>query len=157
MALEVSKSKLIPGNRMKNAPRTYKSRSATPVDAHVGRRIRDKRVALDMSQTALADACGITFQQVQKYEKGGNRVSASRLWQLCAILGVEIEYFFDGLAQHKLTKEQRAAAQEGSRHPVDNDASIDKETARLARSIAEIKDPEMKKKLKLMVTALSNA
>jgi transcriptional regulator with XRE-family HTH domain len=131
------------------------SRSATPVDEHVGHRIRDKRIALDMSQTALAEACRITFQQVQKYEKGGNRVSASRLWQLCAVLGVEIEYFFDGLAQHKLTKEQRVAMEQGSRLPVDNEVGIDKETARLARSIAEIKDPEMKKKLKLMVTALS--
>jgi transcriptional regulator with XRE-family HTH domain len=137
------------------APRTFKSRSATPVDAHVGAKIRDRRLKLDMSQTALAEACGITFQQVQKYEKGGNRVSASRLWQLCAVLGVEIEYFFDGLAQHKLTKEQRAAAEEGSRLPVDNEAEIDKETVRLARSIAEIRDPAMRKKLKLMITALS--
>jgi transcriptional regulator with XRE-family HTH domain len=137
------------------APHASKSRSATPVDAHVGEKIRDRRLKRDMSQTALAEACRITFQQVQKYEKGGNRVSASRLWQLCAVLGVEIEYFFDGLAPHKLTKDQRAAAAEGSRHPVDNDAEIDKETARLARSIAEIRDPAMKKKLKQMITALS--
>jgi transcriptional regulator with XRE-family HTH domain len=137
------------------APRTFKSRSATPVDAHVGRRIRDKRIALDMSQTALAQACRITFQQVQKYEKGGNRVSASRLWQLCAILGVEITYFFDGLTPHKLTKEQRAAMEEGSRDPVDNDASIDKETAKLARSIADIRDPALRKRMKQMITALS--
>jgi transcriptional regulator with XRE-family HTH domain len=137
------------------APRTYKSRSATPVDAHVGAKIRDRRLKLDMSQTALADACKITFQQVQKYEKGGNRVSASRLWQLCAILGVEIEYFFAGLAAHKLTKDQRGAIAEGSRNPVDNDASIDKETARLARSIAEIRDPALRKRMKQMITALS--
>jgi transcriptional regulator with XRE-family HTH domain len=137
------------------APRAWKSRSATPVDAHVGRRIHDKRVALDMSQTALADACKITFQQVQKYEKGGNRVSASRLWQLCAILGVEIEYFFDSLAPHKLTKEQRAAMEEGSRVPVDNEAEIDRETVKLARSIAEIRDPALRKRIKQMITALA--
>lgn len=137
------------------APRTFKSRSATPVDAHVGAKIRDRRLKLDMSQTALAEACRITFQQVQKYEKGGNRVSASRLWQLCAILGVEIDYFFDGLAQHKLTREQRAAMEEGSRHPVDHDAEIDRETARLARSIAEIRDTALRKRMKLMITALA--
>lgn len=137
------------------APRTFKSRSATPVDSHVGIKIRDRRLKLDMSQTALAQACGITFQQVQKYEHGANRVSASRLWQLCAVLGVEIGYFFDGLAAPKLTREQRAAMEEGSRHAIDLDASIDKETARLARSIAEIRDPATKKRMKAMISALA--
>ncbi len=135
--------------------RNSKTRRATSVDAHVGLKIRDKRIALDMSQTALADACRITFQQVQKYEKGANRVSASRLWQMCAVFGVGIDYFFDGLAKHKLTKEQRTAMEEGSRQPVDNAAAIDKDTVKIARSIAEIRDPVLKKRLRSMVTALS--
>jgi transcriptional regulator with XRE-family HTH domain len=65
-----------------------------PVDVHVGRRIRMRRLMLNMSQTALAEGLGLTFQQVQKYEKGVNRVSASMLAQISEILQAPIPYFF---------------------------------------------------------------
>ena len=68
-----------------------------PTDVHIGRRIRERRIELGMSQSALADVLGITFQQVQKYERGGNRVSGSRLWDISRALGVEVSHFFDGL------------------------------------------------------------
>lgn len=68
-----------------------------PTDTHVGRRVRMRRMMLGMSQTELAKAIGVTFQQVQKYEKGKNRVSASRLQQICSILQVPIPFFFEGL------------------------------------------------------------
>ena len=67
------------------------------VDAHVGKRVRERRLALGMSQTKLADALGISFQQVQKYEIGGNRVAASRLWDIAKLLEVDISYFFEGI------------------------------------------------------------
>lgn len=70
--------------------------SESDVDNHVGAKIRVRRVELGMSQTDVADKLGLTFQQVQKYERGYNRVSASRLYDLTQILGVDIEYFFDG-------------------------------------------------------------
>lgn len=73
------------------------SRSPDPTDKHVGSRIRMRRLMLDMSQTALADALGISFQQVQKYENGRNRVSASRLQQMSNILEVPVLFFFEGL------------------------------------------------------------
>jgi transcriptional regulator with XRE-family HTH domain len=66
------------------------------VDCHVGARIRARRVELSMSQTNVADRLGLTFQQVQKYERGYNRVSASRLYDLTEILDVDIAYFFEG-------------------------------------------------------------
>jgi transcriptional regulator with XRE-family HTH domain len=66
-----------------------------PTDKHVGNRVRMRRLMLGMSQEKLADQLGITFQQVQKYEKGVNRVSASRLQQVCYILGVPISFFFE--------------------------------------------------------------
>ena len=66
------------------------------VDVYVGSRIRMRRIMLDMSQTALGDALGLTFQQVQKYEKGVNRVSSSRLHALADILSVSVSFFFDG-------------------------------------------------------------
>ena len=66
------------------------------VDSHVGARIRARRVEMSMSQTNVADRLGLTFQQVQKYERGYNRVSASRLYDLTEILDVDIAYFFEG-------------------------------------------------------------
>jgi len=72
-------------------------KSPNPIDKHVGTRVRMRRMMLGMSQTALGEALGITFQQVQKYEKGTNRISASRLQQACDILQVPIAFFFEGL------------------------------------------------------------
>src|SRR3984957_7022002 len=71
-------------------------RTSTAVDIHVGQKIRGRRIFLQMSQTDLADALGITFQQIQKYEKGLNRVGASRLQQISDALGVSPFYFFEG-------------------------------------------------------------
>ncbi len=68
-----------------------------PVDVHVGKRIRHRRWLLGMTQQQLADAVGIKFQQIQKYETGMNRVSASRLWDIAATLDVPVAFFFDGL------------------------------------------------------------
>ncbi|WP_227421515.1 helix-turn-helix domain-containing protein [Pacificispira spongiicola] len=68
-----------------------------PTDVHVGRRVREARVAKGMSQTDLGDKLGVSFQQVQKYEKGTNRIGASRLLQTATALNVPVEYFFDGV------------------------------------------------------------
>lgn len=72
-------------------------RGPDPIDVHVGRRIRDRRRALEISQEKLAEGIGVTFQQVQKYEKGANRVSASKLFQTAGVLQTDISHFFDGL------------------------------------------------------------
>lgn len=68
-----------------------------PVDRHVGRRVCEKRLALGYNQSDLGRALGLTFQQIQKYEKGTNRVSASKLWDIARFFKVDIGYFFDGL------------------------------------------------------------
>jgi transcriptional regulator with XRE-family HTH domain len=72
-------------------------RRSTSVDAYVGRRLKQRREDLSMSQEKLAEMLGISFQQVQKYERGLNRVGASRLFQLCGIMAVDSSFFFDGL------------------------------------------------------------
>ena len=72
--------------------------SPHPVDIHVGRRVSERRRSLGHNQTDLGQALGITFQQVQKYERGTNRISASKLWEAARFLGVDIAYFFEGLA-----------------------------------------------------------
>ena len=71
------------------------SRRANPVDVHVGSRVRLRRMLLGMSQEKLGDQLGLTFQQVQKYEKGVNRIGASRLFDLAQVLGVPIQFFYD--------------------------------------------------------------
>ena len=73
------------------------AKSPNPTDKHVGSRVRMRRLMLDLSQTALADVLGITFQQVQKYEKGTNRVSASRLQHIAKFMQVPASFFFEGL------------------------------------------------------------
>src|SRR5262245_41827273 len=71
-------------------------KAANPIDKHVGSRVRMRRMMLGMSQEKLGDALGLTFQQVQKYEKGTNRIGASRLQQISLILQVPISFFFEG-------------------------------------------------------------
>ncbi|WP_420431863.1 helix-turn-helix domain-containing protein [Hyphobacterium sp.] len=81
---------------------SHSPRSATDVDAHVGSRVRVRRQYLGMSQERLGELLGITFQQVQKYERGANRIGASRLFDLARVLDVPIKYFFDGIAEREL-------------------------------------------------------
>ncbi len=71
-------------------------KAPNPIDKHVGSRVRMRRMMLNMSQEKLGDALGLTFQQVQKYEKGTNRIGASRLQQISHILQVPVSFFFDG-------------------------------------------------------------
>jgi transcriptional regulator with XRE-family HTH domain len=68
-----------------------------PIDVHVGRRVRLRRKELDMSQERLAEQLGLTFQQVQKYERGANRISASKLYRIAQVLSVHVAFFFNGL------------------------------------------------------------
>lgn len=82
-------------------------KSLDPIDKHVGSRVRMRRLMLGMSQEKLGDALGLTFQQVQKYEKGTNRISASRLQHLTQILQVPVPFFFEGAPQ--AAKKERAA------------------------------------------------
>ena len=72
------------------------TKAATAIDKHVGRRVRMRRMLIGMTQEKLGEALGLTFQQVQKYEKGTNRIGASRLHQIAAILGVPVEFFYEG-------------------------------------------------------------
>jgi transcriptional regulator with XRE-family HTH domain len=79
---------------MRSAPK-----STTPVDTRVGARIRMRRMLVGISQTELGEKSGVTFQQIQKYEKGTNRVSVSRLHQIAQTLGVPVEFFYEGLSE----------------------------------------------------------
>ena len=70
----------------------------TEIDRHIGRQLRRRRRHLELSQQEVAAACGVRFQQIQKYEAGANRIPAGRLWRVAELLGVPMNYFFEGLA-----------------------------------------------------------
>jgi transcriptional regulator with XRE-family HTH domain len=120
-----------------------------PIDIHVGKRIRIRRLFLDMNQTVLADALGLTFQQVQKYEHGANRVSASRLSAMADILGVPISYFFAGLpAPNAKVSAEEIARQEQMELP---------ETIELVRLYYAILDETARHQFLAMVKAAARS
>ncbi|WP_426020572.1 helix-turn-helix domain-containing protein [Brevundimonas sp. DWR2-3-1b1] len=99
-----------------------------PVDRHVGRRVQEKRLDLGLTQTALAKAVGVSFQQVQKYEKGTNRVSASKLFEMADFMKVGIPFFFDGYGGASVGVAEEAPAFDHEHRPTKNSVEI----ARLA-------------------------
>ena len=76
-----------------------------PIDVHVGSRLRMRRMLMGLSQEKLGDSLKVTFQQIQKYEKGSNRISASRLFEISGILDVSLQFFFDGIKDYGGTKQ----------------------------------------------------
>jgi DNA-binding XRE family transcriptional regulator len=90
-----SKASKASANMKKAKRKSASSRSANAVDEYIGARMRERRLALSMSQTDLGEKLGVTFQQIQKYEKGVNRVSAARLYDICRILNVSLSSMFE--------------------------------------------------------------
>lgn len=121
-----------------------------PIDVHVGARIRLRRTLLGISQTTLADALGLTFQQVQKYERGGNRVSSSRLVDMANALDVSISYFFEDMSAEVGAQTPSALIKAGQRpFAVGNetDPLAKRETLEFVRAYYRIKDPAVRKRL----------
>ncbi len=114
-------------------------KSPNPVDRHIGSRVRARRIMLGLSQEKLADALGLTFQQVQKYEKGVNRVGASRLLQIAGILDVSIDFFFEGVPG------LRAGGFSGD--SVMAEFLTIPESDRLVRSFVSLKDDDARRKV----------
>ena len=121
----------------------------SPVDVHVGARLRVRRTLLGMSQTTLGDAIGLTFQQMQKYENGKNRISASRLYDLARVLDVPIQHFFDDMpaavAARSPAKKKRGRAKEPPSYEPDPMAK--RETLEFVRAYYKITDPQIRKRL----------
>lgn len=112
-----------------------------PVDIHVGKRIRHRRWMVGMTQQQLAERVGIKFQQIQKYETGMNRVSASRLWDISDAMGVEISFFFEGLGRHTTPESEEIAAR--------GDFMADKEALELVRSYYAIPENQRRRLFEL--------
>ncbi len=126
-----------------------------PVDVHVGRRVRMRRTLLGMSQTTLGEAIGLTFQQVQKYENGTNRVSASRLFNLSRLLDVPIQYFFDDMSSEVAASSPAQGGGRAKKPPsYEPDPMAKRETLELVREYYKITDPEIRKHLFEMTKTL---
>ncbi|MQX35782.1 helix-turn-helix domain-containing protein [Roseospira navarrensis] len=121
-----------------------------PVDVHVGARVRLRRTLLGMSQERLGEAIGLTFQQVQKYERGANRIGASRLWDLSRVLDVPMGYFFEDMDDDtsSLSPRNLTATTVEPEHPGrPADPMTRRETLELVRSYYRIASPTVRRRV----------
>ncbi|WP_269071999.1 helix-turn-helix domain-containing protein [Rhizobium sp. C4] len=124
-------------------------KKSTPIDQHVGSRIRLRRMTVGMSQEKLGDCLGVTFQQVQKYEKGVNRVGASRLQRISEVLNAPISFFFEeapATFDHQLEVRERDSLSK---------VLASKEFLSLTNSFSAIRDPKIRQKIIDLVDALA--
>lgn len=122
-----------------------------PIDVHVGSRIRLRRTLLGMSQEKLGKAIGLTFQQVQKYERGTNRVGSSRLFQIAKELNVPVSFFFDDMAGEPQGAPQ--LAEEAA--PFEANPLANRETLELVRAYQRVTDPALRKRIQDLVKAIA--
>ncbi len=125
-----------------------------PIDKHVGSRVRMRRVLIGMSQERLGGALGLTFQQVQKYEKGTNRIGASRLQQIAGVLSVPPAFFFDDMPASDGASPNASFAEEGAGFVVDFLSTA--EGLMLNKAFVRIKEARVRKKIIDLVTALAD-
>ena len=137
-----------------------------PIDVHVGGRVRLRRTLLGMSQEKLGEAIGLTFQQVQKYERGANRIGASRLFDLSRVLDVPVSFFFDDMSDDTslqsprmmvagFTEETPVSLEEPA--TFEADPMTKRETLELVRAYYRITDPQIRKRVFELAKALANA
>ncbi len=122
-------------------------RAANAIDRKVGQRVRSRRLEIGMSQERLAELLGVTFQQVQKYEKGVNRIAVSRLWDIASALELPVCRFFDGLSARGVAE---------GRHEYVDDALATPEGAQLMSLFASIKSQKTRRKVVELVKTLAD-
>jgi transcriptional regulator with XRE-family HTH domain len=123
-----------------------------PIDQHVGSRVKMRRVLVGLSQEKLGDALGITFQQIQKYEKGTNRIGASRLQQAAKVLGVSVNFFFEG-GPTQMAMPAGFADQAEDTYVAD--FATTSEGSQLITAFLKIKEPKLRKKVLDLVIAMA--
>jgi len=126
------------------------TKKANPIDAQVGGRVRIRRMLIGMSQERLGELLGLTFQQVQKYEKGVNRIGAGRLFEVSRILGVPIDFFYEGVS----TQGEGGFSESEAAPPVMEFVSSG-EGLQLSLAFMKIKDPKVRKRVLDLVKSLA--
>lgn len=125
-----------------------------PVDTHVGSRLRQRRALLGMSQTDLANAVGLTFQQVQKYERGFNRISSSRLFEFAKVLDVPVTHFFDGMDASVGTTKRKPGRPRAAEKTTES-VNTKRETLELVRAYYKIRNKALRAKTLDLIEALA--
>lgn len=133
---------------------TENKKKPNPIDIHVGSRIRLRRNMLGLSQEKLGENLGITFQQIQKYEKGTNRVGASRLQAISSILSVPVAFFFENVPEQNNQPSNSFAEENETTYVVD--FLHTSEGVQLTRYFTKISDPKVRRKLIELVKTLAN-
>ncbi|MCP4395207.1 MAG: helix-turn-helix transcriptional regulator [Alphaproteobacteria bacterium] len=129
-----------------------------PIDIHVGERVRLRRTLLGMSQEKLGGAIGLTFQQIQKYERGLNRIGASRLWSIAKVLNIPISFFFEDMQDNILgDSAQISGLAEDSKGLSEVDPMNRKQTLELVRAFYRISDPKAASLLLELVKVIADA
>ncbi len=126
------------------------------IDAHVGKRLRQRRIELGLSQQKLSGVTGVSYQQIQKYERGTNRIGASMLWLLCSVLNVQPGHFFEGLS-HRAKAVAPAGLSDVDRQGYGHDMLSDRETMELVKAYGAIADLQVRKGVRQMLGALAKS
>ncbi len=128
-----------------------------PIDIHVGGRVRQRRTLLGFSQDRLGAAVGLTFQQIQKYERGANRIGASRLYQFSEILGVTVSFFFDDMPDEIQSRQgaYEIGLRDQGQAPLEKDSMARRETLDLVRNYYCITDQRVRKSVFELAKSLS--
>jgi len=139
--------------------RNFRITNNNAIDMHVGKRVRLRRTLLGMSQEQLGAELNITFQQVQKYERGANRISASRLWDISQILDVPISYFFDDMSENTMRSSPRWVSRGDVMDAMTSqplkDPMARRETLELVRAYYRIEKPAVRKRIAEMVKSIA--
>jgi transcriptional regulator with XRE-family HTH domain len=130
-------------------------RMPNPIDVHVGTRIRMRRMLVGMSQEKLGERLGLTFQQVQKYEKGTNRVSASRLFHVAQVLGVTVQYFYEDLPEGAEEGAVEGFAESDEQAVITNFLNS-AEGLQLNRAFHQITDSDVRRRVVELVKSISS-
>ncbi len=132
--------------------------TADPIDRYVGSRVRVRRLGLGMSQTKLGQAIGVTFQQVQKYENGANRVGASNLYKMAKAMGVDVGFFYDGMPKSAAKGKGKGARGRGARPSIEivGDPTRSREIITLMHNYARIDRLRLRKRVFELVKSLVN-
>ena len=146
-------------NETKPGERHHRITNNNAIDLHVGKRLRLRRTLLGMSQEQLGAELNITFQQVQKYERGANRISASRLWDMGQILDVPVSYFFDDMSEATMRSSPRRVAR-GIDDADTGDGQVKdpmarRETLELVRAYYSIEKPVVRKRVAELVKSIA--
>jgi transcriptional regulator with XRE-family HTH domain len=135
--------------------RTIKDDGPDPLDRYVGARVRARRVGIRLSQTRLGEAIGVTFQQVQKYENGTNRIGASNLYKIARTLGVDVAYFFEGIQE--VPGAHMEEVNGGPPLQIKDDPMTSREAIELMHNFFRVKDPNVRRRLGQFVKTLAHS